>query len=464
MSPAAHARGKPIINCIKISLKIFVRIVSAVVCLAALTTTGHADLKQWPEGGFRGISLPLIAPVDGNSQDPGAFLSEATFQKIAQWRVNCVRLVISFDAGSIWDVPGGTAIPPVPAGDPMAPYRTNLAALRVALPLAKKYGIAVILLCEPLGRYVPVSYEPGHNTGGWQDGYIQLWKNVAQEFGSHPGVIGYDLLNEPHGADEGARWRNILLPLVQNEIRAVDTNTYLVVEPWEWSFPSAFATFAPLADARVVYSFHHYTPHGYTHQKIYGYTGPDYDDKPYPGLLCTFTPPPVLWDKVALENSMQAVFDFQATNNAIIWVGEFSALRWAPGAAQWVKDSIEIFERHHLSWNFHMYGGWNGWNPTFDATDPSNNNLEGGKATDRLQMLREGWQKNPILLAALRLDGGEFQFTATGLTVGRTNLLQVSANLISWTPHRTNVAADFSMTFTNATAGRAQFFRLTELP
>ena len=449
---------------IKTDLKIILGLVGAVVCLTALTGTGYASVKKWPEGGFRGISLPLVAPVDGNSQNPGQFLAEATFQKIAQWRVNCVRLVISFDAGSIWDVPGGTTIPPIPSGDPMAPYRTNLAALRVVLPLAEKYGISLIILCEPLARYVPFTYEPGHATGGWQDGYIQLWKNVAQEFGSRPGVIGYDLLNEPHGADEAAHWRTVLLPLVRNEIRTVDTNTYLIVEPWEWSFPSAFAGFAPLADAKVVYSFHHYTPHGYTHQKIYNYTGPDYDDKPYPGLLCTFTPPPVLWDKVALENSMQAVFDFQATNNAIIWVGEFSVLRWAPGAAQWVKDSIEIFEKHHISWNYHMYGGWNGWNPTFDAVDPSNNNLDGGKGTDRLQMLLDGWQKNPITLAAPRLNGGQFQFDATGLTVGRTNLMQVSTNLISWTSFSTNIATNFSMTLTNAAGSKSQFFRLVQLP
>jgi hypothetical protein len=161
---------------------------------------------------------------------------------------------------------------------------------------------------------------------------------------------------------------------------------------------------------------------------------------------------------------MQAAIDFQATHNAIIWVGEFSVIRWAPGAAQWVKDSIEIFEKHHMSWNYHMYGGWNGWNPTFDPGDPSNNNTDGGKVTDRLQMLLDGWKKNALRLAAPRLDGGQFQFGATGLTVGRTNLIQVSTNMISWTPLSTNVAKDFSMTFTNASGLRGQFFRLLELP
>jgi len=69
-----------------------------------------------------------------------------------------------------------------------------------------------------------------------------------------------------------------------------------------------------------------------------------------------------------------------------------------------------------------------------------------------------------INLASVRNEGGQLLFAATGLTVGKTNVLQASTNLTGWLPIQTNVAANASMTFTNATALPRRFFRLVELP
>ncbi|MDD5141235.1 MAG: hypothetical protein PHY43_13360 [Verrucomicrobiales bacterium] len=70
----------------------------------------------------------------------------------------------------------------------------------------------------------------------------------------------------------------------------------------------------------------------------------------------------------------------------------------------------------------------------------------------------------PITLGSPRNESGQFLFDATGLTVGKTNLLQASTNLTSWVAIKTNVADSASMTFTNATALSRRFFRLVELP
>jgi Big-like domain-containing protein len=72
-----------------------------------------------------------------------------------------------------------------------------------------------------------------------------------------------------------------------------------------------------------------------------------------------------------------------------------------------------------------------------------------------------------ILLTAPRLAAGQFQFDASGLTGGKTNVLQTSTNLGStanWVSLATNVATTNLMSFTNsATTGR-HFFRLVQLP
>ena len=70
-------------------------------------------------------------------------------------------------------------------------------------------------------------------------------------------------------------------------------------------------------------------------------------------------------------------------------------------------------------------------------------------------------------LTALHLAAGQFWFNATGLTVGKTNILQDSTNLSSsanWVSIKTNVATSSSASFTNAVSGGRCFFRLLQLP
>ena len=74
---------------------------------------------------------------------------------------------------------------------------------------------------------------------------------------------------------------------------------------------------------------------------------------------------------------------------------------------------------------------------------------------------------SPIILTALTTTPGWFQFTAAGLTTGKTNILQSSTNLMSsanWTPISTNIAGSSSASFTNVISGGHRFFRLLQLP
>lgn len=73
----------------------------------------------------------------------------------------------------------------------------------------------------------------------------------------------------------------------------------------------------------------------------------------------------------------------------------------------------------------------------------------------------------PIILTALTTTAGLFQFTAMGLTTGKTNILQSSTNVMSsanWMPIATNIAGSSSASFTITTSGGRHFFRLLQLP
>lgn len=65
-------------------------------------------------------------------------------------------------------------------------------------------------------------------------------------------------------------------------------------------------------------------------------------------------------------------------------------------------------------------------------------------------------------LEAPTLADGQFIFRATGLTVGKTNVIQSSTNLTSWIPIQTNTASSSSMNFSNVTSAGRHFYRLVE--
>jgi hypothetical protein len=72
-----------------------------------------------------------------------------------------------------------------------------------------------------------------------------------------------------------------------------------------------------------------------------------------------------------------------------------------------------------------------------------------------------------ITLTSAKILAGKFQFNASGLTTGKTNVLQTSTNLVSaanWVSIATNVATTNSLSFTNSATGVRNFFRLVQLP
>jgi len=70
------------------------------------------------------------------------------------------------------------------------------------------------------------------------------------------------------------------------------------------------------------------------------------------------------------------------------------------------------------------------------------------------------------MLGAAGLTNGLFVFSATGLTIGGTNVLQTCSQLnpTNWVSIATNISSASTASFTNAVGGGTHFFRLLQLP
>lgn len=116
-----------------------------------------------------------------------------------------------------------------------------------------------------------------------------------------------------------------------------------------------------------IYSIHLYEPAQFTMQ---GVTPNMPTGVTYPGIIGI-----VRWERARMARLLQVVADYQRFYHVAVYIGELSAIRWAPGAEVWLRDAISIFEANGWDWSYHAFREWQGWSaeygPDKNATSPS---------------------------------------------------------------------------------------------
>ncbi len=181
------------------------------------------------------------------------------------------------------------------------------------------------------------------------DCWIRLVKRVAPY---RDAIYGYDLINEARHNSPALPGCDIvsLQQRCAKAIREVDPDTTIIVEPMYGS-SDWFRSLSAIDLDNVIYSTHFYTPHDYTHQGIL--TPPERVER--------WPDPKKGWNRDFLRRQLQSVVDFQKEHDAKIYVGEFSAISWAPNAEGYIRDCIEIFEELGWDWTYHAYREFGGW-------------------------------------------------------------------------------------------------------
>ena len=253
-----------------------------------------------------------------------------------------------------------------------------IAVIKTCLNNAKSAGLKVVLdLHEPMilkdGKQTSAEY---WNTSEFWDredvkpSFIRFWKEVAEALKGaeyNEVVYGYDIYNEAvEKSTIPTRWR-AMAPDIIAEIRKIDSDVWIVYEPGPWGDVAGYRNMEPLADKRVIYSIHFYTPQStFTHVGLdfYGSATATRQEalaainQPYPG-----THKGKYWDKAALAAELKVIDDFQTKYKVPIYVGEFSVITWVPVASstQWLKDVTDLFEERKWAWCYHAFREWQGW-------------------------------------------------------------------------------------------------------
>jgi endoglucanase len=264
----------------------------------------------------------------------------------------------------------------------------QLRKLDAALPLCEKYGLYVVVDLHSPPTGPKDSGESLFTDPECQAHFIDVWRMMARRYREAKVVWGYDLVNEPidRAVPDGCLYWQELSEKAARAVREIDPEHAIIIECPEGDNPFGFVDFAPIDVPHVVYSVHMYLPHTFTHQGVYGqYT----KQWLYPGEIDGR-----LWDKAQIERALQPAIDFAERYRVHMYVGEFSAIRWAPdnSAYRYLRDCIEVFEAHGWDWTYHAFREWNGW--SVEHGPDKNDNNPSPTETDREKLLREWYAKN----------------------------------------------------------------------
>lgn len=95
---------------------------------------------------------------------------------------------------------------------------------------------------------------------------IAFWQQIGERYKNAPNTVLFELMNEPHGPLDAARWNAMLTKLIP-VVRATNPNRTLVIGPTQWNNSEQLPTLQlPKADRNILVTFHSYEPFRFTHQ------------------------------------------------------------------------------------------------------------------------------------------------------------------------------------------------------
>lgn len=243
-----------------------------------------------------------------------------------------------------------------------------------AISMILDQGLAVIIDAHPEGDFK----EKLANSSAFVEEFTDFWRALAAHYAScNPDMVFFEILNEPEIRD-AYRWSGIQERLAV-AIREGAPQHTVIVAGARWSDDDDLLAMEPLRDANVIYNFHFYEPHVFTHQ---GATwGDNYwhavQALPYPSSpetaerVAANVPDRQKrlwivrygldhWNAARMDAEFAQVEAWAKNWNVPVTCNEFGVYRKAAkpeDRAAWLKDVRTALEKHGIGWAMWDYSG-----------------------------------------------------------------------------------------------------------
>ena len=289
------------------------------------------------ELGFKkGVNLGgWFSQCDYSEDRLNNFITEADFKQIAALGFDHVRIPIDYN---VIQNPDGTMRP------------EGLRRIDAALALCDKYGLKTVLDLHKTPGY---SFDAEEKEAGffenesYQERFYWIWETLAEWFGGMSDRVAFELLNEVTEARFLPAWKRISRECVRR-IRFFAPDTIILLGSYNWNSARTVPELDAPYDDKVVYNFHFYEPHAFTHQGAYWM--PELRDKRMAYADCGASEQ---W----FEDFLAPAVEKAKKENCELYCGEFGVIDVVPPeeAVKWFKDLHTVFERHdiaHAMWTW----------------------------------------------------------------------------------------------------------------
>ncbi len=242
-----------------------------------------------------------------------------------------------------------------------------------AVKMILDHGIAVIIDMHPESEFKAKLVQ--------QDSYVEqfsdFWRALARHYASYdPEMVYFEVLNEPEFRDR-YRWAGVQAKLAASIREGAPQNT-IIAAGANWSDVDDLLAMTPLSDSNVIYNFHFYDPHTFTHQgATWGANYWHFETKlAYPAEMANA-------QKVAAEQPdagnrltvLRYALDHWDANRIGVEIGQAAewARRWnvpltcnefgafrrvtdPQDRARWLHDVRSTLERDGIGWNMWDFG------------------------------------------------------------------------------------------------------------
>ena len=208
--------------------------------------------------------------------------------------------------------------------------------------------------------------------------FADFWSMVAKRYAPlDPDRVFFEILNEPEMRD-AYRWYGVEAKLAAAVRRSAPANT-IIAAGARWDDDDDLVFLEPLPDTNVVYVFHFYEPHIFTHQGAtwgayywHWLKGLHYPSSPENAAQVATLLPEARsrmqvirygqdhWDASRVEAEINQAADWAKQHGVPVICNEFGVFRdfsEPPDRNAWIKDVRASLERHSIGWAMWDYSG-----------------------------------------------------------------------------------------------------------
>jgi endoglucanase len=247
------------------------------------------------------------------------------------------------------------------------------ASLDAAVKMILEHGLAVVIDIHPES-----DFKARLSDDGFVERFTNFWRQLALHYSSWDAErVFFEIMNEPEIGDR-YRWLGVQAKLAAGIRESAPQHT-IITAGARYSADDEMVFMEPLADPNVIYNFHYYEPHTFTHQGA-TWGSPWWiwvKGLAYPSSLenanhVAASVPDELgklavvhygrdhWDAARIEADVNQVAEWAARRHLAVTCNEFGAYRTymkAEDRARWISDVRIALEKHGMGWTMWDYSG-----------------------------------------------------------------------------------------------------------